>query len=216
MKVHVVAQFLSLMELVFSTQNLIAWGGIAIILVLIFAETGLLLGLVIPGGETLVFTSGLLVSTGVLDISIGLFYLLMVITAYLGDCSGYYFGKNFGKKLYTKKDSWYFKKQYLLMTEAYLHKHKKRSIIIGKFFPVIRPFTPLISGITKLNLSVFLPLSAVAVIIYLAAFLFAGYYLGQRFPQLKDYLGWILPITVVVLLLPVLLKFRKSTTASKK
>ena len=198
------------MDLAFQTSNIIAWGGIAIILVLIFAETGLLLGLVIPGGETLVFTSGVLVSAGVLDISIGLFFTLMVITGFLGDSSGYYIGKKFGKKLYDKKDTWYFKRRYLLMTENYIHKHKKRSLIIGKFFPVIRPFTPLISGITGLKLSMFIPLSMIAVGVYMGAFLFAGYYLGSRFPIIKDYLGWILPITVIVLLIPVIIQVRKN------
>ena len=81
------------MDLVFQTTNIIAWGGVAIILILVFAETGLLLGLVIPGGETLVFTSGVLVSAGVLDISIGIFFILMVLAGFLGDSAGYYIVK---------------------------------------------------------------------------------------------------------------------------
>ncbi len=203
------------MELLFSTQSLIAWGGIVIILLLVYAETGLLLGLVIPGGETLVFTSGLLVSSGTLEISIGIFFALMVIVSFLGDCSGYYIGKRFGKKLYDKQDTWYFKKRYLHKTEEYIHKHKKRSIIVGKFFPVVRPFTPLIAGTTNLKPSFFFPLTAIAILIYMSAFLLTGYYLGSRFPQLKDYLGWILPITVIVLLIPVFIQLRKGKRKAK-
>ena len=87
------------MDLLFQTTNLIEWGGVLIILLLIFAETGLLLGIVIPGGETLIFTSGILVSTGVLNIEIGIFYMLLILAAGIGDCSGYYIGKKLGRRL---------------------------------------------------------------------------------------------------------------------
>jgi membrane-associated protein len=197
------------MEMLFQTQNLIAWGGIFLILLLIFAETGLLLGLVVPGGETLVFTSGFLVSTGTLNISILLFFLLMVLAAFFGDVSGYLIGKKLGPKLYDKDDTWYFKKKYLLLTQDYMTRHKKRSILIGKFFPVIRPFIPVLAGITNLNKKSYFPLSFISVLLYLGTFLFAGYLLGNRFPELKNYLGWILPASVIILLVPVMIQFRK-------
>jgi len=197
------------MEMLFQTQNLIAWGGIFLILLLIFAETGLLLGLVVPGGETLVFTSGFLVSTGTLNISILPFFLLMVLAAFFGDVSGYLIGKKLGPKLYDKDDTWYFKKKYLLLTQDYMTRHKKRSILIGKFFPVIRPFIPVLAGITKLDKKSYFPLSFISVLLYLSTFLFAGYLLGNRFPGLKNYLGWILPASVIILLVPVMIQFRK-------
>ena len=197
------------MELLFQTQNLIAWGGVLLILLLIFAETGLLLGLVVPGGETLVFTSGFLVSTGTLSISILPFFLLMILAAFLGDVSGYLIGKKLGPKLYDKHDTWYFKKKYLLFTQDYMTRHKKRAILLGKFFPVIRPFIPMLAGITNLNKKRYFPLSFASVVIYLGTFLFAGYLLGNRFPELKNYLGWILPASVIILLIPVIVQFRK-------
>lgn len=197
------------MEMLFQTQNLIAWGGIFLILLLIFAETGLLLGLVVPGGETLVFTSGFLVSTGTLNIAILPFFLLMVMAAFLGDVSGYFIGKKLGPKLYQKDDTWYFKKKYLLLTQDYMTRHKKRSIVLGKFFPVIRPFIPVLAGISNLKKSTYFPLSFVSVLFYLGTFLFAGYLLGNRFPELKNYLGWILPASVIILLIPVIMQFKK-------
>lgn len=198
------------MELLFQTQNLIAWGGVALILLLIFAETGLLLGLVVPGGETLVFTSGFLVSTGVLNISILPFFFLMTAAAYLGDASGYFIGRKLGPKLYDKKDTWYFKKKYMLATQGYMNRHKKKAIVLGKFFPVIRPFIPLLSGISALKRATFFSISFLSVLLYLSVFLFAGYFLGTRFPGLKNYLGWILPASVLILLIPVYLQYRKN------
>ncbi|HUC80140.1 MAG TPA: DedA family protein [Flavisolibacter sp.] len=198
------------MELLFQTQNLIAWGGVFIILLLIFAETGFLLGLVVPGGETLVFTAGFLTSTGALNIEIIPFFLLMILASFLGDTSGYFIGKKLGPKLFEKEDAWYFKKKYVIMTQDYMKRHKRKALVLGKFFPVIRPFLPVLSGISGLRKSQFFTLSFLSILVYLGTFLFAGYFLGSRFPGLKDYLGLILPVTVVILLVPVLVQLRKS------
>lgn len=198
------------MALLFQTQNLIAWGGVLLILLLIFAETGMLLGLVVPGGETLVFTAGFLVSTEALSISILPFYLLTILAAFLGDVSGYFIGRKLGPKLYDKKDTWYFKKRYVLLTQDYMKRHKKKAILLGKFFPVIRPFIPVLAGITNLKKGSYFPLSFLSVVIYLSTFLFAGYLLGNRFPELKNYLGFILPASVIILLIPVIIQFRKN------
>lgn len=197
------------MELLFKTNEIIAWGGIAIILLLIFAETGLLLGLAIPGGETLVFTAGLLVSTGALDISISLFLLLLFIAGLTGDICGYYIGKRIGSKLYRKEDTWYFKKKFLFGAEKYLKKNSRSAMIAGKFLPVVRPFIPVLSGTTHVRFPYFFGLSAVACVIYFSCFLLGGYYLANQFPALKDYIGWIVPVSIVITILIAIAQIRK-------
>lgn len=192
-----------------NTSELVEWGGIFLIIVLIFAETGLLLGLVIPGGETLVFTSGLLVSTGVLHIDPFVLLAVLIAAGFIGDVSGYLIGRKMGSKVHEKEDTWYFKKKYLHVVEDFFKRHKKRSIIIGKFLPVIRPFTPVTAGISKMDRKVFFGLSILSAVLYMSIFLLAGYYLGNSFPQIKNYLHWILPATVLLLVVPVLLKIRK-------
>lgn len=192
-----------------NTTELVAWGGLAIILLLVFTETGLLVGLVVPGGETLVFTAGLLVSTGTLSISITILLVLLILASILGDSSGYYIGKRFGKNLYHKKDTWYFKKQYLHMVKDYLHKHSRMALIIGKFFPFIRPFAPLVSGVSNVKFGKFIPLTAVASILYMSIFSLAGYFLGMQFPVIKEYIGYILPISIIISVALVLMQIRK-------
>lgn len=199
-----------------NTTELVAWGGLAIILLLVYAETGLLVGLVVPGGETLVFTAGILVSTGTLSISITILLLLLIIASILGDTSGYYIGKRFGKKLYHKRDTWYFKKQYLHIVKDYLHRHSRISLIAGKFFPFIRPFAPLVSGVSRINLGKFLPLTAVASILYMSIFSLAGYFLGKQFPIIKEYIGYILPISIVISVVLVMMQIRKYKRAHAK
>lgn len=198
------------MKSVLEPASIIEVGGIFLIALLVFAETGLLMGLVIPGGETLIFTSGLLISTGSFKINIVLFLLLLIIFGFLGDCSGFYIGRKVGPRIYKKEDTWYFKKQYLEQARNYLEKNRKASIILGKFLPVIRPFTPLLTGITKFKTAEFLSLSFLAVVLYMTAFLLAGFFLGNEFPVLKNYLGFILPASVLLLLIPVIVQIKKN------
>ncbi|RYY90851.1 MAG: DedA family protein [Chitinophagaceae bacterium] len=198
------------MVLLFGSSEIIAWGGVLFIAVLIFAETGLLLGLVVPGGETLIFTSGVLVSTQSLDISLVAMLLLLVACGYAGDCSGYLIGKHFGERLYQKKDSWFFRKKYVSMAADFLGKHRIASLLFGKFLPVFRPFVPVMSGVSNMKPAFFYPLSFFSVSLYMSVFLLGGYFLGRRYPEIKNHLGWILPASIAVLLVPVLIQIRKN------
>ncbi|MFD2245339.1 DedA family protein [Pontibacter ruber] len=192
------------------TASLIEWGGFLIIAILIFAETGLLIGLVVPGGETLVFTAGLLVSTDSLSVPVTILLISLIVAGIVGDTSGYYIGKKFGRKLYDKRDTWYFKKKYLYLAADYFAKHRKAAIIFGKYLPIIRPFSPVISGTTNMKFSVFIFLTVVASILYMSTYVLAGYFLGNQFPEIKEYLGWIVPISIVVALIPVFKQLRKA------
>ena len=196
------------------TSGLIEWGGFLLIIIFVFAETGLLLGLVVPGGETLLFTAGLLVSAGSLDVSITILLLCIMLAAIAGDISGFYIGRNFKERLYKKKDTWYFRKKYLTMAEDHIEKHKKAALIFGKFLPVIRPFSPVITGTTRMRFRTFLPLSVTAVLLYTSAFTLAGYFLGSEFPQIKKYLGFILPVSIIVALIPVIVQVKKARSGN--
>ncbi len=200
------------MELLFKANEIIQWGGFLIIVLLVFAETGLLLGLVLPGGETLVFTAGLLVSTGTLDTSILILLIALVIAGITGDVCGYGIGKRIGRKLYQKQDTWYFKKHYLQGAENYIRKHRKTALLFGKFLPVVRPFVPMISGTTKMPFSYFLPVTALACIIYISSFTLMGYFLGNQFPVIKEYIGWIVPISILITVCVAFRQIRKLKT----
>lgn len=203
------------MILLFGSTELIAWGGIFIIALLIFAETGFLLGLIIPGGETLVFTAGILVSTGTLQIHVFVLLVILIVAGFAGDFSGYFIGKKYGHRLYAKEDSWYFKKRYLLLAESFFKNNTRSALIVGKFMPVIRPFSPLMAGVSGMKQTYFIALSFTAVVIYMSFFLLLGYFLGNRFPNIKNYLGWILPISILVLLIPVFIQIRKNNKDKK-
>lgn len=193
------------------TTSLIEWGGFLLIALLVFAETGLLVGLVVPGGETLVFTAGLLVSTGSLEVPIAVLLATLVLAGIAGDTSGYFIGRKFGTRLFHRPDTWYFRKKYLHLAADYFKRHKKASLILGKFLPIIRPFSPVVAGTTNVKFSSFAALTVAASVLYMGSFGLAGYFLGSRFPVIKDYLGWILPLSILVALIPVIRQIRKNS-----
>ena len=197
------------MVFLIGTTDLIAWGGLFIIALLIYAETGFLLGLAIPGGETLVFTAGILVSSGTLDVSIVVLLIILITAGILGDISGYFIGKKFGKRLEQKKDTWYFKKKYFKIAEQYIYGHSKTALIAGKFLPVIRPFSPVISGMTAMPVSRFFSLSVIASILYMGTFTFAGFFLGNQFPIIKNYIGLLLPLSITIAIIIIVIQVKK-------
>lgn len=198
------------MLLLVESSGLIEWGGFILIVAFVFAETGFLLGLIVPGGETLLFTAGLLVSTGTIEVDILVLVICIILAALAGDTSGFFIGKKFKDRLYNKEDTWYYKKKYLKLAEDYIVKHKRSALIFGKFLPIIRPFSPAVTGTTQVPFSSFFPTTLLSVVLYVCTFTLAGYFLGSQFPQLKDYLGYILPISILVALIPIIIQIRKN------
>lgn len=189
-----------------NNEELIQWGGTAIIVIMVYAETATLMGLVIPGGETLLFTAGLLCGTEALQISLVPLILILIGAAVLGDLTGYQLGKKLGKNIHRKKDTWYFKKKYLHRAEDYYYKKGKWALVLGRFLPVIRTFNPAFSGSIRMKMNKFLPYIGLGATGFTVVVVCAGYYLGRQFPWLKEYLGWILLGIVILVLIPV---FRK-------
>lgn len=204
-------------ELLFlKNEQLIKWGGTAIIAVLVYVETATLLGLIIPGGETLLFTAGLLAGTDTIKISLVPLILILIVSAILGDFTGYHVGKKLGKGLHKKKDTWYFKKKYLKRAEDFYHEKGKWALVLGRFLPIIRTFNPAFSGSIKMPMKRFIPYISIGAIGFTVALVCAGYYLGQQFPWIKEYLGWILLGIVILVLIPVFKKIFKEKGKANK
>ncbi len=190
-------------------KSLIQWGGFAIIIALVYVETAFLVGLVVPGGETLLFTAGLLSGSKALEVGIEIMIPVLIVTALLGDLTGYSIGRKWGKRIYEKEDTWYFKKKYLTQAEDFFHKHGKSALILGRFLPIIRTFNPVFSGTIHMKLSVFTGIVLIGIILYTVTLLLLGYFLGTSVPEIQTYLPYILPGIVIIALFPVIRKFLK-------
>ncbi len=180
--------------------------GIIGIFLIVFTETGFFLGFFLPG-DTLLFTAGIFASQGFFNIYVLL--LGCIIMAILGDSLGYWMGKKYGRKLFRRDDSLFFKKKYLTKTENFYEKHGKYTIIIARFLPIIRTFAPIVGGIGSMNYFSFLSYNIFGGVFWVSLMLLLGYFLGGLIPNINNYLILIILIIVFVSFLPIILKIIK-------
>lgn len=154
--------------------------GIAAVIAVIYAESGLLIGFFLPG-DSLLFTAGFLVQQGIggFATNVHLFVLLLWIAAVLGDSTGYAFGHKVGRKLFERENSRLFKKKYLLQAESFFQKHGPIAIILARFVPIVRTFTPIVAGASKMHYKTFIAFNVIGGLLWTATFTYLGYFLGK-------------------------------------
>ena len=161
-----------------SFVHLITSFGILAILLVVFAESGLLIGFVLPG-DSLLFTSGYMVQQNILHIDIHIFAILVFIAAVLGDSVGYSFGHKVGRKLFEKENSRFFKKKYLEQTEKFYDKHGSVTIVLARFVPIVRTFAPIVAGAGKMHYKTFLIFNLIGGFLWSSLFIYLGFHAGE-------------------------------------
>jgi membrane-associated protein len=156
---------------------LTGWLGYATLFVLVFAETGMLVGFFLPG-DSLLFTVGVVCGAGQLDIA--LVIVLLVAAAMLGDTSGYFLGRTAGPHLFTRAHSRIFRRDYLDRTHEFYEKHGGRTMVYAHFIPIIRTFAAFVAGLARMNLARFLSFDIFGVTGWVALMTLAGYKLGSN------------------------------------
>ncbi|MBD2206200.1 VTT domain-containing protein [Calothrix sp. FACHB-1219] len=168
---------------------------------IIFAESGLLIGFFLPG-DSLLFTAGFVASQHLLNI-----WILIIgafICAVLGDNVGYATGFRFGRKLFSKEDSWLFHKKHIVKTQKFYNKHGKKTIVLARFVPIVRTFAPIVAGVGSMHYRTFMSYNLVGGFIWTFGITFLGFFLGKSLPpeQVDKYLLPIIGLIIVVSLLP--------------
>ena len=158
--------------------HLITSFGVLAILLVVFAESGLLIGFVLPG-DSLLFTAGYMVQQNILHIDIHIFALLVFVAAVLGDSVGYSFGHKVGRKLFEKENSRFFKKKYLEQTEKFYDKHGSATIVLARFVPIVRTFAPIVAGASKMHYKTFLTFNIIGGFLWSSVFVYLGFYAGE-------------------------------------
>ncbi len=176
------------------------------IFALVFAESGLFFGFFLPG-DSLLFTAGLLASQG--HFSVLLLWFGVMVCAIAGDSVGYAFGSRVGLKLFTKEDSFFFRKVHLHKTEAFYAKHGKKTIILARFIPIVRTFTPILAGVGKMDYGTFLSFNVVGGILWSTLLIFLGFGLGSVVPSIDRYLLPIVLGIIVVSFVPIFVEWIK-------
>lgn len=202
-------------HLISNPEVIIKTGGLFLILLIIFAENGVFFGFFLPG-DTLLFTTGLLASTGKFDVPITTLLLTISIAAYLGSMFGYYFGKKTSSKLFSKDDSLFFKKKYMFAAEAFFIRYGAVALIMARFLPIIRTFAPIFAGIIRYPYGKFFIYTIIGGTLWVISLVGGGYLLGQIFPKSKDYLEYIIVGIVIVTWIPVVITYVKERNKVKQ
>jgi membrane-associated protein len=171
------------------------------IFAIVFAESGLLVGFFLPG-DSLLLSAGLLASRGFFDIKVLLG--LISLGAVLGDSVGYWFGKKTGPKIFKREDSLFFHKDNILRAKAFYERHGGKTIVLARFFPMIRTFAPIVAGVGEMEYRRFLFYNLFGGIGWTLLLTLSGYFLGSVIPDIDRYFLLVLAAVISVSALPTL------------
>ncbi|MFD2582959.1 DedA family protein [Pedobacter vanadiisoli] len=195
-------------------EKLLREGGFYLVVFVIYAETGLFFGFFLPG-DYLLFLAGMFVATGKLDVNIAVLLAGLCTAAISGNFTGYWFGRRTGPLLYTRKDSFFFKKRYLKAAEDYYNKQGAFALIMGRFVPIVRTFAPIFAGVVKLEFKKFALYNIVGGVLWICSLTLLGYFLGRRFErEINDYLLYIIIGFILITTIPLLITFVKRKVVS--
>lgn len=197
-------------------EFIIHYGGLVLLCLVVFAENGVFFCFFFPG-DYLILTGGILTATGVISQPIVVVELCLMASAILGYMVGYWFGDRTGPALYKRKDSFFFKKKYIESADEYYKKYGGQVLIIGRFLPVIRTFSPILAGIIKMRLRMFMLYNLVGSVLWIGSFCTIGYILGHRYKeQIMGYLGYIVIGLIVVTAIPIVRVVLRERKQGKK
>ncbi|MEU7484960.1 VTT domain-containing protein [Streptomyces sp. NPDC042319] len=193
---------------------LIGTFGLIGVLVIVFAESGLLIGFFLPG-DSLLFTTGLLVTAGKLDRPLWLVCVLIVLAAVLGDQAGYLFGRKVGPSLFKRPDSKLFKQENVEKAHEFFEKHGPKSLILARFVPIVRTFTPIIAGVSRMNYRSFITYNVIGGALWGAGVTLLGAALGGIEFVHKN-IEAILVLIVLISVVPIVIEYLRGRSKSKK
>ena len=189
----------------------------AILFLIIFCETGLVVTPFLPG-DSLLFVAGALSALGTNDVNVHLMVLLLLFAAILGDAVNYSIGRIFGEKLFSNPNSRIFKREYLDKTHAFYEKHGGKAIILARFVPIVRTFAPFVAGMGKMSYRHFAFYNVTGAIAWVLLFTYAGYFFGDLDIVQKNLKLLIVAIIVISILPGVIevIRHRRASAKAKK
>ncbi|MDP1675564.1 MAG: VTT domain-containing protein [Bacteroidota bacterium] len=185
-------------------KELVTWAGYPGLAMIIFSETGLLVGFFLPG-DSLLVTAGLFAAAGYFDIT--LLIPLLLAAAIIGNATGYAIGRKSGQALYSREDSRFFKKQHLINTKEFYDKYGAFTIVIAQFMPFARTFAPVVAGIAEMKYTKFASFNIIGAVLWIPGMLLIGYFLGSTIPNIDKNIHYVIIAVIFVSLLPGILKY---------
>jgi membrane-associated protein len=185
-------------------------GGLALAALIIFAETGLLIGFFLPG-DSLLFVAGFLASKpkGLPSLpSIGVVVPVLIVAAFVGNQCGYFIGRKFGPSVFDRPDSRLFSQRNVAKTHAFFERHGTKALVMARFVPVVRTFVPVLAGVGKMEQRTFVSANAIGAVLWAGVVTVLGYFLGQV-DVVRNNIELAAVAVVAISLLPVGIEYRR-------
>jgi len=192
------------------SQGITGWWGYLLLAAVVFAETGLLVGLFLPG-DSLLFTVGVVAGAGQLDIV--QICVLLVVASVAGDQSGYYLGRRTGPRIFSRADSRFFQQEYVKRTQHFYATYGGKTLIYAKFVPIVRTFAPFMAGVGYMRYSRFVSFNVFGGLGWVLSMTLAGYYLGSV-PLIRTNFEKVVLGIVFISVLPLAFQYLKARRAA--
>ena len=186
-----------------SLDDLIRWGGYAVLVGIVFTETGLLVGFFLPG-DSLLVTAGLVAAAG--GLNIWWVNSLLIVAAIVGDSVGYAIGARLGPRLFTREQSLLFNPRHVERTRRFYERHGAKTIVIARFVPIIRTFAPVVAGVGQMRYRRFLVYNVAGGVGWVTSMTWMGYLLGLAVPNIADYIHIVVIVVIVVSMIPIVVE----------
>ena len=187
----------------YSLDDLIRWGGYVVLFVIVFTETGLLVGFFLPG-DSLLITAGIVAAAG--GLNIWWLNVVLIVAAITGDSVGYAIGVRLGPRLFTRPQSLLFNPRHIERTRVFYERHGPKTIVIARFVPIVRTFAPVVAGVGQMEYRRFIFYNVAGGIGWVTSMTWAGYGLGRVFPILGSYIHLVVGIVIVLSVIPIVIE----------
>lgn len=191
----------------FNTEELIEFGGLLLVFLVVYGQTGLFFCFFIPSGAFM-FAAGAMVASNAMDWDLPTACFLLTIAAILGNITGYLFGRKAGPLLYKRQNSRFFNKAHLQAAERFYEKNGGKALAFGLFLPIARTFAPIVAGMVRMPFGRFMFYVIIGSTAWVISFVMAGYLIGRR-PLLRPYLKYIIIGIIIVVSIPVVIRVLK-------
>lgn len=180
--------------MIFSPETIVQSGGLIVITLVIFAETGLLVGFFLPG-DTLLVAAGIFAAQG--NLPLGLLLISMAVAATAGYQLGYVIGEKAGPKVFKRKDGVLFREEYIAKTQDFFTRHGTKTVLLARFVPVVRTVAPLVAGVGGMDKRKYFLWNIAGAVLWTTGLTLAAYWLGKRIPDLDKI---ILPLLLLAMI----------------
>lgn len=189
----------NLFHQIYDVESLVRVGGLLALTVIVFTETGLLVGFFLPG-DSLLVTAGIFASIG--ELNLWTLNITLSSAAIIGDTVGYGIGAKAGPKIFTREDSLLFNRKHLITTKDFYDRYGPFTIVIARFIPILRTFAPLVAGVGAMRYGRFVAYNVAGGIFWVLAMTMAGYFLGRSIPNIQEQIHLVIAIVIFLSLLP--------------